>query len=134
MSGVVKKVTKEVSRATRRVAREVGRAGDRVGREVSRTASRVGREVKRQPGGVVGTIATGGANTLLKGSLSAGRSALGQLGLGAPVIEFPEEEEALVAPMVDEEAVARARRRAAAQAARGSGRDSTILTGGTLLG
>ncbi len=42
----------------------------------------------------------------------------------------------LTAPDIDEEAVARARRRASAQALRSGGRNSTILTGGsgTLLG
>lgn len=117
----------------------IGRALKKVGRKVDRAVRKAGRqidrEIRRQPGGYVGTLATGGLNVSANQVSSASKKTLAELGLGPQEINFPTDD-TLAMPTLDEEAVARARKRAAAAAARSGGRQSTILTGGTgtLLG
>lgn len=121
---------KSIGRAVKKVGKKIGKAvGGTAGKiigAVEDAGKKIDQEVRRQPGGYLGTFATGGTNIAARG---AGRTLNSIL---APKIDIAgdEMEDPLVMPDIDEEAVARARRRAAAQAVRG-GRASTILTGGS---
>lgn len=149
-----KKVGKKIGKAAKKVVKEAERAYESVGKPIDRGLRSITDPIRKPiDNNFVEPSLKIGSNLLkgkLGGAVSAATEPLGDLwndtldetsrflrnvGMSAPLPGRLEETP--VMPDIDAEAVARARRRAAAQASKSGGRSSTILTGGsgtTLIG
>lgn len=118
-----------IKSAFKKVKKTVKKVGDRIG-DAAKDALKGGINATK----AVGQVAVGDFGGAARSALAVGKSAADLTNLDSLVAKPPSggaEMEALVMPDIDAEAVARARRRAAAMAMKSGGRASTILTGGS---